>query len=385
MSDESERVRLAAVAELGALATTPQERFDRITRVAKQLLDVPSAEINIVEETTQFTKSPDRGPRSSRIARADSLCDVTVRQSDILVVEDASADPRFADRGSVAGSPHIRFYAGRPLSIGDGATVGTLCVFDEVVRDLSPEQLRVLEELGRWAERELRDIAALTRAADLQRRLRPAPLQSDDWSVAGSTLPALDVAGDYVSWRSTASGLSLELVDVMGKGTGAAIIASAVRSAYQARPSASPVEAARDVNAQLYDDFSVTGTFATAFVAHLDRRSGLLTYVDAGHGLTLLLRADGSTERLATAGLPLGIADDAAWECGERLLGPGDILFSCSDGLLDLYDGSLDALDSIADSIRRLDDADLFARLAELAESGDAQDDVTALVLRRRS
>lgn len=384
MIDEGERHRLAAVAELGALAATPQERFDRITRVARQLLRVPLAEINIVEESTQFTKSPQRPPGSRRILRSDSMCDVTVQQPDILVVEDASADPRFADRGTVVGSPHIRFYAGRPLSVGGGVRVGTLCVIDQVAREFTDEERQILDELGRWAERELRDIAATTRAAEIQRRLRPLPLVESGWTLAASTLPAQELAGDYASWRRACDGITLELVDVMGKGTAAAIMAAAVRSAFQARPAVAPIEAVTAVNAQLLDDFSATGTFATAFVARLDLESGVLSFVDAGHGLTLLLRADGSVERLATVGLPVGIADDAEWEGDERVIEPGDVLVSCSDGLLDLYDGTLDSLEQVAALVRRFDDDELFEHLSSLVENG-APDDVTALVLRRRS
>ncbi|SMH36170.1 Serine phosphatase RsbU, regulator of sigma subunit [Rathayibacter oskolensis] len=384
MTDERERVRLAAVASLDFSGSGPQERFDRITRVARQLLRVPSAEINIIEESTQYTKSPQRPPLTSRIPRADSICDVTVQQPDLLVIEDASADARFADRGSVTGDPHLRFYAGRPLTVGDGVRVGTICVYDQVPRDFTEEEGRVLEELGRWAERELREIASSSRAAELQRRLKPAALVLDDWSVAGSTLPAQDVAGDYASWRFSGDRLALEVVDVMGKGTGAAIIASAIRSAFQARPDAAPAEAVSAVNRQLLQDLTATATFATAFIAGLDTVDGRLSFVDAGHGLTMLLRADGSVERLTTAGLPIGIADDVQWEEHSRILQRGDTLFSCSDGVLDLYDGTLAALDRLAELVRHLDDEALFEHLAALALSAGAQDDVTALVLRRR-
>ncbi|MWV60741.1 SpoIIE family protein phosphatase [Rathayibacter sp. VKM Ac-2754] len=384
VTDERERVRLAAVASLDFSGSGPQERFDRITRVARQLLRVPSAEINIIEESTQFTKSPERPAQTSRIARADSICDITVQQPELLVIEDATADARFAERGAVTGDTHLRFYAGRPLTIGDNQRVGTICVFDRVARDFSEEERQVLEELGRWAERELREIASASRAAELQRRLRPPALVVHDWSVAGSTLPAHDVAGDYASWRSSDGRLALEVVDVMGKGTGAAIIASAVRSAFQARPEAAPGAAVTAVNAQLLQDLTATATFATAFVGSVDPVDGVLTFVDAGHGLTVLVRADGAVERLSTAGLPLGIAEDAQWEEHQRILSPGDALFSCSDGVLDLYDGSLSALDHVADLVRSLGDDELFDHLAALALSTGVQDDVTALVLRRR-
>lgn len=170
----------------------------------------------------------------------------------------------------------------------------------------------------------------------------------------------------------------------MGKGTGAAIIAAAIRSAFQARPEAAPAAAVDAVNAQLLEDLTATATFATAFIGRIDLAAGSVSFVDAGHGLSLLVRADGSVERLSTAGLPLGIDSDVEWEEAQRTLHPGDALFSCSDGVLDLYDGTLGALDHLAELVCRLGDEELFDHLAELALSTDVQDDVTALVVRRR-
>ncbi|PPG59288.1 protein phosphatase [Rathayibacter sp. AY1C7] len=381
VSEPTERARLAAIAELGIGLSTPQERFDRITRIARRLLRVPLAEINILEESTQFTKSPQRSARASRMLRADSMCDVTVQQGDILVVEDATADPRFADRGVVTGSPHVRFYAGRPLVVGDGLRVGTICIIDSEVRGFSEEEREILEDLGRWAERELREIAFSGRASETQERLRPQRLDLGEWSLDSLTTPLHDVAGDYTAWRRSGDDLSLELVDVMGKGVSAAIVASAIRSAFQARPELPPAAAVEAVNRQLLPDLTATGMFATALIARVDLASGAVAFVDSGHGLTVLLRADGTTERLASTGVPLGIAADVSWEEEQRVLAPGDALFSCSDGLLDVFGGRLDALDRLAELVRSNDDPALFERLHALAD--DAHDDVTALVLRR--
>ena len=313
--------------------------------------------------------------------RADSMCDVTVQQGDILVVEDATADPRFADRGVVTGSPHVRFYAGRPLVVGDGLRVGTICIIDSEARGFSEEEREILEDLGRWAERELREIAFSGRASETQEQLRPQRLDLGEWSLDSLTTPLHDVSGDYTAWRRSGDDLSLELVDVMGKGVSAAIVASAIRSAFQARPELPPAAAVEAVNRQLLPDLTATGMFATALIARVDLASGAVAFVDSGHGLTLLLRADGTTERLASTGVPLGIAADVSWEEEQRVLAPGDALFSCSDGLLDVFGGRLDALDRLAELVRSNDDPALFERLHALAD--DAHDDVTALVLRR--
>jgi sigma-B regulation protein RsbU (phosphoserine phosphatase) len=367
------------------MGTGAEERFDRITRMAKQLFGVPIAEINFIDQDHQFTKSPQAPGGPSFGPRADSFCDVVVQQPDIIVVPDALEDARFAHRGSVTGAPHIRFYAGRPLSVSDGAQVGTICLVDTAARDLTEEDQDLLDELGAWVERELRHLHAGDLARHTQQQLLPAPLVHDDgFTVAGFTQPHSEVAGDYFASLSSPGEIEVTLADVMGKGYAAAIIAATVRSAFQARPGWEPAAAVTAVNEQLLADLSATGTFATLFHAGLDTRTGVLRYADAGHGLSVIIRADGTLERLTSTGLPIGIGEGNAWEAHETALAPGEILFSCSDGALDLYDGTLSALDELGVLVRRsADDASLFAALSDVIGAVRPEDDVTMLVIRR--
>lgn len=76
-------------------------------------------------------------------------------KNDLFVVEDASSDPRFADNPLVTGEPHIRFYAGAPLSAPSGHHIGTLCVIDTVPRTLGPVELSILDALRRLANETL--------------------------------------------------------------------------------------------------------------------------------------------------------------------------------------------------------------------------------------
>jgi sigma-B regulation protein RsbU (phosphoserine phosphatase) len=150
-----ESMRLAAVDGLELMDTPPEERFDRITRLAEAWFRVPVAEINILDEHRQFTKSPQRDGRSPSTARSSTFCDITVQQPGILVVPDATRDPRFACRESVTGERRIRFYAGRPLLSGS-QPVGVLCLVDTVPRAFSSDDRAVLDRIGGWVEAELR-------------------------------------------------------------------------------------------------------------------------------------------------------------------------------------------------------------------------------------
>jgi serine phosphatase RsbU (regulator of sigma subunit) len=125
----------------------------------------------------------------------------------------------------------------------------------------------------------------------------------------------------------------------MGKGVGAAILAAGVRATIRMASRTHGVRSTMVRTATaLVDDLAAAGSFSTLFHARLEIATGLLTYVDAGHGLTLVIRADGSTVRLRGRHLPLGLEAPDAWQEESIRLEPGDTLLVFSDGLLDFFD-----------------------------------------------
>jgi len=108
-------------------------------------------------------------------------------------------------------------------------------------------------------------------------------------------------------------------------------------------------------------------------------------YVDAGHGLSLHVRADGTWERLASRNLPVGIWTDEPWVTSELQLRPGDALVSCSDGILDLYDGTVESLRHVAAIAAAATEASTaIGRIRDLADVSDSSDDdVTVLIVKR--
>jgi hypothetical protein len=381
--------RVRALEDLGVLDTGPEERFDRITRLAQHLFGVASASVNLLDKDRQYIKSVHGRPLIDG-PRVEAICDYTIRTADTLVVEDVTADERFAAYTAVTGAPHVRFYAGHPLEAPGGHRIGTLCLTDERPRRFGPREQTLLRELAEWVQNELTRSAELEQAAEVQRRLLPrhSP-QIPGYEVAGACLPSRGVGGDFFDWYCTPDDeLAVTLGDVMGKGLAAAIIMATVRAAMRSTARApGPAAAVAEAAATLQEDLEETGTLVTLCHAWLSPGEGMLRYADAGHGLMLLVRADGSTRRPTGGGLPVGITADERWDDGGVVMRPGDTVVAFSDGLLDLYDGTLAALDRIVEVVSECGGAqEVVDRLTAMTRgAGLLDDDVTVLTIRRSS
>lgn len=141
-----EDARLKALRELLLLDTPPEERYDRLARFAGEQLDMPIALLSLVDGQRQWFKSR-VGVDMTEGARDISFCGHAIMKNELFVVDDASSDARFADNPMVVGAPHIRFYAGAPLSSPSGHHIGTLCVIDTVPRTLGAVELSILDAL----------------------------------------------------------------------------------------------------------------------------------------------------------------------------------------------------------------------------------------------
>lgn len=150
--DEDER--LAALHSLELLDTPAEERFDRITRIAQRLFDVPIVLVSLVDQCRQWFKSA-QGLGASETPRDISFCGHAIHAGKVFVVENALADPRFADNPLVTGPPDIRFYAGAPLATAGGFRIGTLCLIDTRARAFPASDQRDLRDLAAWVEDEL--------------------------------------------------------------------------------------------------------------------------------------------------------------------------------------------------------------------------------------
>jgi serine phosphatase RsbU (regulator of sigma subunit) len=398
MLDTAERERLAALQALGVLDTGPEERFDRVTRIAQRVFQVPMVAVTFIDADRQWFKAR-IGLDAVETPREQAFCDHTIRHPGAMVVPDATADERFVDNPLVTGDPHIRFYAGHPLHAPGGQRVGSLCIIDDVPRQLSEPDAALLADLAAWVESELALRDDLERAQRVQRSLLPSrPPSLAGFDIAGGCQPATEVAGDFFDWFPVGDELQLTVADVMGKGVGSAIIAASVRAVLRSTSRAParrgaderrrPLVVADAVAAAargLEPDLEETSSFVTMFTGRLDPVSGTLRYVDAGHGLTLIVPSDGDPVPLPSSGdLPIGIAPDGTWTEHVVELQPGDTMISVSDGILDFFRTALEVLDAARIVTRGTETAqDTVDEIIRFARARRLKDDVTALVVRR--
>jgi anti-sigma regulatory factor (Ser/Thr protein kinase) len=376
-----EMARQRALDELAILDTPPEERFDRVTRLAQQLFGVTGSAINLIDRDRQWSKSM-VGPFGTEVPRENSACAITIQSDETLIISSLTLAPGFEEIG-IPGA--FEFYAGHPLYAPGGERIGSFCVYDASPRHFGEHEAAMLRDLAGWVQQELSVSQELSRAAEVQQGLLPQQLLSmPGWDIAGMCLPARAVGGDFYDWYPVGEGAAFTLADTMGKGIGAAIIAATVRAVLRSAARFGDVAGAVDAAAaSLTGDLDSTGLFVTLFHGRLDMDSGELTYVDAGHGLSFVVRTDGEVQRLKSMSPPLGIDIETEWITQTVTLKPGDALISVSDGVLDLYPGVQQALDSVTTLVMLATSAEEIVDAIKARARGVAPDDVTVVVVRR--
>jgi len=244
-------------------------------------------------------------------------------------------------------------------------------------------------ERRRCEEAERRE---LSEALKIQQRLLPQQVpQVDGWEIAASWQPASGVGGDcFDAIRFGQSRLALSIADVVGKGIPAALLMSNLQAAVRAFASETtePQALCHQVNRILCGNIA-EGRFISFFYCILDAATGVMTYTNAGHYLPILVRADGSVERMGEGGPVLGVIPHAEYEQAHVPLGPGDRVVLFTDGLTEARDEAdeefgEDRLIDAAVRHRACSAPALQARLAEAVAAftgGRLQDDATLIVM----
>lgn len=150
----NEAARLDALRQYQILDTFAEEAFDDLVMLAAQLCDTPIALINLIDENRQWFKAK-VGLDIEQLPRSMGFCPDCMEIGDTLIVPDTLLDERFAQYSVVTSEPFVRFYAGVPLKTDEGYIIGTLCVVDNVPREITQKQVKGLQSLARLAMRQL--------------------------------------------------------------------------------------------------------------------------------------------------------------------------------------------------------------------------------------
>jgi hypothetical protein len=380
--------RQRAVESLSLTELTRNPQLDRVARIARTTFGVMFSSITVLDNDRALYVGRG-GFDVDQSPRADSPCRLVIDSGEIVKADNARTDRRFDDVANMRGDD-LGFYVGHPLVDNSGNVIGSLCLIDKEPRVFTDGEMLAFADLAAWAQDELVADAEAVRARSTQQALLPAaPLERDGFRVDGVCVPANSVGGDYYDYGVSGPFMHIAIGDVMGKGTAAAIIGAATRSACRAvvptvADAADLGRAVERIERAMIGDLQRTGTFVTYWHAVVDTEAARLSYVDAGAGLALLVREDGTTEQLTGLGLPLGV-EVQEHTTHSRTLRPGDRLVLVSDGLLDIVDDAMTWIEELDVLVRgAIDGTDAVRRIAAVSRARVPLDDVTVVVLEYR-
>ncbi|MBL7253482.1 PP2C family protein-serine/threonine phosphatase [Paractinoplanes lichenicola] len=344
--------RLAAVRRSGLLDTAPEEPFDRLTRLACELLDAPFGFVTVVDERRSFWKScigVTGDDRQNPVG--ESFCQYVIAGDDAVIVTDAREDPLTSDNPSIEKMGVIA-WAGYPVRSPEGHVLGSFCVVDNEPRAWTEQEKRTLEVLAHAASGEVALRISAEEAAreaerarahaekyrhlalTLQQSLLPAELPAIDGLdvAAGHRLGGDDVLGDFYDAVPTPTGWAIFLGDVTGQGAHAARTGALARHTLRAGALrvSSPAIVLTELDAALhrwYDESGTPGFATVAYVALRPAATGFSVRIcTAGHPAGLLRRADGTVHPAGRASSPIGILPKLSLKVDDFELSPGDTL-----------------------------------------------------------
>jgi sigma-B regulation protein RsbU (phosphoserine phosphatase) len=382
---KNEAERIESLKRLNILDTPPEERFDKITHLAAAIFDVPIAYISLVDANRQWFKSR-QGIDVCQTSRDISFCSHTVREQDLLVIQDTHKDERFWDNPMVTGKPYARFYAGHPLRSPEGLIVGTLCIMGPEPRFFSDKDREIMKLLAGLVERalvivdqieihhQLLDIKnhllqaqqivldQVKEAGDYLRSMLPSPTSENGVSIDWFFQPSSQLGGDALGYRWLNDDvLVIYLLDVSGHGVGSALLAASILD-YLRTSDFEQMCQPSSVFSHLNGLFPMSmhqNKFFTIWYGVYFKSQRTLRYSSAGHPPAILLDHQDRPELLGQSQLMIGAFPGVRWQTSESKIQHGHKLTLISDGVYESinHEGTRGTVEEFAEFLQKHDGA----------------------------
>ncbi|MBL7502283.1 SpoIIE family protein phosphatase [Frankia sp. CNm7] len=412
-SASSDRVgaadRLAAVRATGPLDTDPEEPFDRLTRLAATILDVPLAFATMINGTRCYWKSvagvPEKAPPVRQTPLDGSIFRQMINTGQPVVTPDATREtPILGD--VLVHAAGLVAWAAFPVHGPDGHIVGAFGAADARPRPWTPRDLALLHTLAQAVSGEISLRHAAATATALARTLQESLLPPDIPELPGLRVSAryrpagegAEVLGDFYDVFSTGrTSLGVVLGDVAGKGVEAAKITALAHYTIRAAASRThdPAAILNQLNTALLTQHPDSERFlSAAYLAVQESRRGRTVVVcSAGHTPVLLRRRDRTVTEVGAHGLVLGVFENPELTTTRLRLRPGDTLLLYTDGVTEARRGRdqfgderlralLASIDTATASTATADTVTAAVEAAVLAHTGGPpQDDIAILAI----
>ena len=346
-----------------------------------------------------------------KIASNHGISGWVVQHQQPVLITDVQSDPRF--QGELLSNPKFqsRNMICVPLNNNQGKTIGVLQAINIKEDFLNEEMLGLFQTLANQAATALENVHVkqqqlaaelvnkeLEVATEIQARFFPQQTPNlEGYEVAGCSIPAKDVGGDYYDFIPNPEPCQHGFVvaDVTGKGVPASLLMATMRATLRANIQNNPndiVQALRQVNGDIYRD-SPVDKFITSIYCNLDYESHELSYVNSGHNPPYIVRAnDNRIEELDQGGVMLGIMEEIDLPKATLSIDKGDILMLFSDGVTEATNPSGELfseerfeqwlLDHNQLSAEEMKDT-LLKTLRDYADGSPQSDDITFIIVKR--
>ncbi len=376
-------------------------------------LDARQCTVTLLEEEDEnapfrtFVRELDTSGEMKPFKLDSQIAGWMIKNKKALVVNDINNDRRFhLDSGSRG---VITSMLCAPLT-HKGKLIGSINLFNKKSKDgFTEENKRLLSIIASQSAQVIKNARLLEDekayralmeemklAYNIQMELLPSENPViENYDIAGRSIPAKAVGGDYYDFIKTGPGnLIFCIGDVVGKGMPAALLMSNIQATLrgQVENNFSPGVVMTRSNSLLFRSTDA-GKFVTFFLATLDPSSHRIDYCNAGHEYPLLFRNNGQVEELETEGLVLGAIENFNFGEGNTGLEPGEILLLYSDGVTEAFNPEgeqfgLERLKKVIEKCREYCSEDILSEVVsairDFADGREQSDDITLIIIRRK-